>query len=375
MDRDAIMGLMEQMVATVFKQASAGHAATACQGCLGTRCSACPHTRNVASNGVATAPNSWLPSHCIRRPLLQVVGVDVSPPFQRLTYAEAMGKYASGEWQFLSLAWLLNVWVPRRTFLIPACVQRGGAQRLTGARLPSVVPWSPRLAAAANCGPLQCGRPPACRQARPAVWPGDGRGDRHCAGLRLQARLHAIPCCSWCPLISHSSALCCACAICCFLGTSCCWQRALPACAPFRAAGSAGFECVPTQLACPPGPPLAHPACRVFAGAVAEGGIVKGMRVPEGKRISNSRVKPKGDVSSECPAAQAGGARAAGARHLGGGVHCRPRMLESTACTPRCASNLDCAGVGKSARHPNPHLSPLQTRRWPAAPRAWCTSG
>lgn len=38
---------------------------------------------------------------------------------------------------------------------------------------------------------------------------------------------------------------------------------------------------------------------RVFAGAVAEGGIVKGIRVPDGQRISNSRVKPKGDVSSE----------------------------------------------------------------------------
>lgn len=29
--------------------------------------------------------------------LLQVVGVQVQPPFQRLTYAEAMDKYASGE--------------------------------------------------------------------------------------------------------------------------------------------------------------------------------------------------------------------------------------------------------------------------------------
>ena len=39
--------------------------------------------------------------------------------------------------------------------------------------------------------------------------------------------------------------------------------------------------------------------CRVFAGAVAEGGIVKGIRVPDGQRISNSRVKPKGDIASE----------------------------------------------------------------------------
>ncbi|KAL4436784.1 hypothetical protein ABPG75_003923 [Micractinium tetrahymenae] len=46
---------------------------------------------------------------------------------------------------------------------------------------------------------------------------------------------------------------------------------------------------------------------RVFAGAVAEGGIVKGMRVPEGKRISNSRVKPKGDISNEAVAGGAAG--------------------------------------------------------------------
>jgi hypothetical protein len=48
--------------------------------------------------------------------------------------------------------------------------------------------------------------------------------------------------------------------------------------------------------------PAAVPCLRVFAGAVEGGGIVKGMRVPEGKAISNSRVKPKGDISSEaCP--------------------------------------------------------------------------
>lgn len=39
--------------------------------------------------------------------------------------------------------------------------------------------------------------------------------------------------------------------------------------------------------------------CRVFAGAAASGGIVKGMRIPDGKAISNARVKPKGDISSE----------------------------------------------------------------------------
>lgn len=48
--------------------------------------------------------------------------------------------------------------------------------------------------------------------------------------------------------------------------------------------------CLPTHLCLP---------ARVFAGAVAEGGIVKGIRVPDGQAVSNSRVKPKGDVSSE----------------------------------------------------------------------------
>ncbi|PRW57769.1 aspartate--tRNA ligase [Chlorella sorokiniana] len=46
---------------------------------------------------------------------------------------------------------------------------------------------------------------------------------------------------------------------------------------------------------------------RVFAGAVAEGGIVKGIRVPDGQRVSNSRVKPKGDVSNEAVAGGAAG--------------------------------------------------------------------
>jgi len=38
---------------------------------------------------------------------------------------------------------------------------------------------------------------------------------------------------------------------------------------------------------------------RVFAGAVANGGCVKCCRVPNGKRISNSRIKPKGDIANE----------------------------------------------------------------------------
>jgi len=43
--------------------------------------------------------------------------------------------------------------------------------------------------------------------------------------------------------------------------------------------------------------------CRVFAGAVADGGSVKALCIPDGSRISNSRVKPKGDIANEAVAA------------------------------------------------------------------------
>ena len=35
----------------------------------------------------------------------------------------------------------------------------------------------------------------------------------------------------------------------------------------------------------------------MFADALAAGGIVKAIRVPDGQRISNARVKPKGDIA------------------------------------------------------------------------------
>ncbi|KAF5838998.1 tRNA synthetases class II-domain-containing protein [Dunaliella salina] len=41
---------------------------------------------------------------------------------------------------------------------------------------------------------------------------------------------------------------------------------------------------------------------KVFSGAVAEGGCVKAIRVPAGKRVSNSRIKPKGDIANEAVA-------------------------------------------------------------------------
>ncbi|GLC42021.1 hypothetical protein PLESTF_000111700 [Pleodorina starrii] len=46
---------------------------------------------------------------------------------------------------------------------------------------------------------------------------------------------------------------------------------------------------------------------KVFAGAVADGGVVKAIRVPDGKRISNTRIKPKGDIANEAVAAGAAG--------------------------------------------------------------------
>ena len=43
--------------------------------------------------------------------------------------------------------------------------------------------------------------------------------------------------------------------------------------------------------------------CKIFTGAVEGGGTVKGLVVPDGKRVSNSRLKPKGDVANEAVAA------------------------------------------------------------------------
>ncbi|KAK9819377.1 hypothetical protein WJX81_001266 [Elliptochloris bilobata] len=46
---------------------------------------------------------------------------------------------------------------------------------------------------------------------------------------------------------------------------------------------------------------------RVFSDALAAGGIVKAICVLDGQRISNARVKPKGDIAGEAVAAGAGG--------------------------------------------------------------------
>lgn len=46
---------------------------------------------------------------------------------------------------------------------------------------------------------------------------------------------------------------------------------------------------------------------RVFAAAAAAGGVVMALRVPDGKRLSNARVKAKGDVAEQESQAGAGG--------------------------------------------------------------------
>ncbi|KAK9807183.1 hypothetical protein WJX73_004912 [Symbiochloris irregularis] len=46
---------------------------------------------------------------------------------------------------------------------------------------------------------------------------------------------------------------------------------------------------------------------RVFSSAAAAGGIIKALRIPDGKRLSNARVKPKGDVAEQASKAGAGG--------------------------------------------------------------------
>lgn len=41
--------------------------------------------------------------------------------------------------------------------------------------------------------------------------------------------------------------------------------------------------------------------CRVFQTAAAAGGTVKALRIPNGKRLSNARLKAKGDVAGLAP--------------------------------------------------------------------------
>lgn len=48
---------------------------------------------------------------------------------------------------------------------------------------------------------------------------------------------------------------------------------------------------------------LSRTECKIFTGAIEKGGTVKGLVVPDGSAISNSRLKNKGDVSNEAVSA------------------------------------------------------------------------
>ena len=67
---------------------------------------------------------------------------------------------------------------------------------------------------------------------------------------------------------------------------------------------------------------LAGSEFKLFSGAIESGGVVKAIAVPEGARLSNSRLKPKGDVFDEAVKGGAGGlayARVVEADGEGGG--------------------------------------------------------
>ena len=50
-----------------------------------------------------------------------------------------------------------------------------------------------------------------------------------------------------------------------------------------------------------------HDEHRVFSAVLEGGGVVRAIRVPDGQRLSNSRLKPKGDVAIEAIAGGAAG--------------------------------------------------------------------
>ena len=52
---------------------------------------------------------------------------------------------------------------------------------------------------------------------------------------------------------------------------------------------------------------MADSSLKTFSAAVASGGVVKAISVPRGDRLSNSALKPKGDVHEQAVAAGAGG--------------------------------------------------------------------
>ncbi|GBF87954.1 aspartyl-tRNA synthetase [Raphidocelis subcapitata] len=83
---------------------------------------------------------------------------------------------------------------------------------------------------------------------------------------------------------------------------------------------------------------------RVFASAVAGGGVVKAVRLPDGARISNSRIKPKGDVSNE--AVSAGAAGLAYVRVLEGGGIDAAKPIKEGLSEAQAAALVAAAGAG-----------------------------
>ncbi|KAK9811902.1 hypothetical protein WJX72_012167 [[Myrmecia] bisecta] len=82
---------------------------------------------------------------------------------------------------------------------------------------------------------------------------------------------------------------------------------------------------------------------RVFARAVADGGCVKAMCIPDGKRISNSRVKPKGDIAGV--AVEAGAAGLAYIRVLEGGAIDAAKPIKEGLTTEQAAGILEATGA------------------------------
>lgn len=113
-----------------------------------------------------------------------------------------------------------------------------------------------------------------------------------------------------------------------------CSSTSRPACPLPAAACSYGLEFIDVSQA------VAGCSFRVFAGALADGGCVKAIRVPQGSRVSNSRLKPpKGDIVSE--------AIAAGEELIGVGLYCWWQPCEGAGCG--LAARSVCRVVGTAA--------------------------
>ena len=83
---------------------------------------------------------------------------------------------------------------------------------------------------------------------------------------------------------------------------------------------------------------------RVFAGVVEGGGSVKALRVPNGARLSNARVKPGGDVANE--AVEAGAKGLAFLRVAEGGILEGPKPLREGLGPSAQAGVLEATGAG-----------------------------